>query len=333
MIKIIEKINGLPVGFKKTHNIINFFKADGTYIKDEDLTKENSFSEFINFVNTLKDNLKDDEYVIGKLLTSEIKQNIEIRKSIMNDFIVYKTNIDKDFIQEHFDLMRVIYESEEFTEDVTDFLKEMGEKPIPNVEWTKKILEKFENPDYQPFFNEKEMNGITVIINGETFDVENPKILNIKKSQEDVFKPDINDIRKERLSYKDICLNINTVEFTNNPKENLRRYLIAIINAVRDTVLIDEEMFEEYKLNYDEFEKLGLDDIYISAKGTKAENVIYYFLNLLRDELPEKSHILSINDNKKINYLRNKFNFDKIYENKRKTISVFQRIFRENIRK
>ena len=330
-IKIIEKINGLSIGFKKIHNTINFFKSDGTYIKDEDLTKENSFSDFIDYVNSLKDDLKDDEYAIGKLITDDIPQNIEIRKSVMNNFVVYKTNIDENFLREHFDIMRVIYESEENDDSIIDFLREMGEKPISNIEWTSKIIEKFENYDYQTFFNEKEINGITAIINGETFNIENPKILNIKKSQEDVFKPDINDIRKERLAYKDLCLNIDTVEFTNNPKENLKRYLRAIINSVRDTVLIDEEMFEEYKLNYREFEKLGLEDIYISAKGTKAENVIYYFLNLIRDELPEKSHIISINDNKKINYLRNKFNFDKMYENKQK--SILHRIFLENIKK
>lgn len=323
-IMILEKINGLPIGFKKVHDDIRFFKENGTIVKDEDLTKQNKYSEFMDYVNeNLIDVMEDDDFVIGKLLVDDIEQYIDIEKNILNNFIVYKTNMDSDVIQEYFDIMIPIYKSDEYDEEDKKFLEELSKKPINNKEWTKKVFERFEKEDdYEPYFNDDEIQGITVILDGETFNIENPKIKSFKNDIEGEtgYAPDDIDIVKERQRYKDLVLNIDTVELTNNPKESLRRYLTAIINQVKETGMIDEDMLDDYRLNYSEFEKLGLDDVYFSAKGTKAENVIYYFLNLLREKKPTEKHILSKNDNKKINYLRKKFNFDTIFESTKKSL-------------
>lgn len=322
-IKIIEKINGLPIGFIKVHDDIRFFKENGTPIKDEDLTKQDKYSDFMDFVNeNLMDVMEDDDFAIGKLIVDDVEQFISIEKNILNNFIVYKSNMDTDLLQEYFDIMVPIYESDKTDESDKKFLEDLSKKPIPNKEWTKLILDKYETEEeYELFFNDEEIQGITVILDGETFNIENPKIKNIKNDKDESgYAPDETDIVKERQRYKDLVLNIDTVELTNNPKESLRRYLTAIINQVKETGMIDEDMLEEYTLNFNEFEKLGLDDVYFSAKGTKAENVIYYFLNLLREKKPTQKHILSKNDNKKINYLRKVFNFDTIFESTKKSV-------------
>lgn len=330
-LKIIEKINGILFGFKKVHDNIEFFKADGEIIKDNDLTKNSKFSNLIDYVNeNLKDMLNDDDYVIGKLISDDIKYVVSIEKDILNNFIVYKTNIDTDMLFEHFSIISYIYESDDAKKEDVDFIKNLSNTPMDNIKWTSSIKEYFDIENYENMINDDEFEGIVAVIDNESFIIENPKIKNLKMNKnKESFKPDDVDMVKERNRYKDLVLNIDTVELTNNPKENLRRYLNGIINAVKDSEFIDEDMLEDYRLNYDEFKKVGLDDVYASAKGTKAENVIFYFLNLLRDKKPEKKHIISVNDNKKINFLRKKFNFDKIFESKK--ISVLGSIYRENI--
>ena len=306
---ITQKLDGAAFSCKKHNGKLYYFGREGKKpIPKEKLMILEIYNNIIEFIETNIE-MSDGDYISGELFNDNIKPIIEIIDYPKNELIIFKTNMNLNYLNQFFNINKPIFKGI-LSDQQIEKLIELSNSSINSTRWTKSILNLL-NKNFIPLINKNEIEGIVINTKEENYKIVNPIFTKEIMKKKDISSQTIN---KEELykNMKEVIFNqfLNQFNPGNNTKDNIKRFLEELISFLKSLNIEDEEPIGYMKLNgkmLQNYRGLDLSEVYMKVKGTKLETYLWFLFNSIYIPRIKANKYFSKEDNNAINKIREIF--------------------------